>query len=601
MRTTEIGTSPFARFGKTVASGAATQSRRDLMRAGAVLAAASGLGLAHGVTRVTASAPSRTLLVQDDIETGVELAIPFDPFGQPVILHPHRAPNWGPFWVLLPHAWAGLLAFDEFGSVVPDLAESVVPNDSADVWTATLRPDLVFASGNPITAQSFVASWMRALDPRQPAPMASFMALVEGYDAYIAGESSEIGFRAVDDLTIEITLSQPYSSFPASMATFVWAAVDLSVADDPDAGDPVFAGASAGSWQFSELIDGERIVMVPNELAAEPASPSIARVTWLVAEGPDANARGLADYQSDAVASLDVPASLLATIEADETLAAELVTIESQASTMAIGMDFNQPPFDDLRVRQAVAAAIDREVWAAEIQAGEFVPATGLVPPVVNLTSGYQSAAPIAFDPARAASLLDQAGIDPEATPDIVYYQPATDSADAIEQRAALLAMIASNSGLEIRHDVTLTSEQIVALQGDNGGRQFDIVWWWTVTDTPALLETVGLPESSWMTGWFNWSAELEGINGQTPGTLATEFAELVTGANADLEPDSRNEAFSQAESILLDNAVFIPLGHWVQRYVQKPWLQGTRQGPWSGRIPVRFDADVVVRGREAS
>jgi ABC-type transport system substrate-binding protein len=59
-----------------------------------------------------------------------------------------------------------------------------------------------------------------------------------------------------------------------------------------------------------------------------------------------------------------------------------------------------------------------------------------------------------------------------------------------------------------------------------------------------------------------------------------------------------RNDAYRSAEQLLLDNAVLIPLGHWVQRYVQKPWLQGTRQGPWSGNIPVRFDRDVVIRGR---
>jgi hypothetical protein len=42
-------------------------------------------------------------------------------------------------------------------------------------------------------------------------------------------------------------------------------------------------------------------------------------------------------------------------------------------------------------------------------------------------------------------------------------------------------------------------------------------------------------------------------------------------------------------------NAVYIPLGHWVQSFVQKPWLTGTRQGPWSGRLPVRFDRNVTV------
>jgi hypothetical protein len=99
-----------------------------------VLAGAAGLA-GGGIASASAQRSVNRLAAQDDIETGVEIVIPFNPFGLPVTLDPHRAPNWGPFWVLLPHVWAGLLAFDELGAVVTDLAESVTPNDTADLWT----------------------------------------------------------------------------------------------------------------------------------------------------------------------------------------------------------------------------------------------------------------------------------------------------------------------------------------------------------------------------------------------------------------------------------------------------------------------------------
>ncbi len=594
--------SPFERFARNVTSSTPLHSRRDLIRSGAVLAAAASFASgAAGPFIASAQSSTRGITAQDDIESNVEIALPFNPFGLPVTLDPHRAPNWGPFWVLLPHVWSGLLAFDELGAVVPDLAEAVVPNDTADVWTATLRSDLSFANGNPVTAQTFLDSWLRALDPQLPAPMASFMELVQGFDAYIAGESDEIGFTVVDESTIEIALSEPFSSFPASLATFVWAVVDLSVIGNAEVADPLLAGAGAGLWQFTELVDGERIVMTPNDNAAAPRSPSISRVVWQILDGPDADSIALDLYNSDALVSAEVPASLTAAVEGDDALAPDLITIDSQASTMAIGMDFNLEPFNDLRVRRAVASAIDREVWANEIWAGEFVPAIGLVPPVVTLTSGYEPASMIAFDAAAAAALLADAGIDPEGDmPDIVYYQPAADRPDQIERHAALLAMIEENSGLVIRHDATLTADQIIALQGDNGGRQFDIVWWWTVTDTAALVQTIGSPDSPYMVGWFNWSPDLEGVDDQSPGEAAAGFEELIVTANRSTDQAERNDAHRQAEQVLLDNVVYVPLGHWVQRYVQKPWLQGTRQGPWSGRIPVRFDAEVVVRGRSA-
>ncbi|MBA2775973.1 MAG: hypothetical protein H0U31_04495 [Chloroflexia bacterium] len=585
--------SPFERLAANASASMPQHSRRDLVRVAALLA-----GVAGAATNV-ARGPSTRAYAQDEIETDVELTIPFNPFGQIVSLDPHRALNWGPFWVLMPHVWAGLLAFDENGAVVNDLAESIAPNETADVWTVQLQPDLRFASGNPITAQSFVDSWLRALHPAAPAPMASFMSDVQGYDAYIAGDSSDIGFAALDDLTIEITLAEAFSSFPASLATFVWAVVDLSVVDDPDVDDPMLAGASAGLWQFTEFIDGDRIAMGPNPNSAALASPSISRIVWLMLEGPEADADAIDLYTSDKVVSADVPASLLETVTSNEAIATELIEIESQSSTMAIGMDFNQSPFDDVRVRRAVAAAIDHESWANEIWGGEFVPASSLVPPVVQITSGYEPMAPVEFNPENASGLLEEADIDlEESSPDIVYYQPASDSPDLFDKHAALLAMIEEHAGLTIRHDTTLTQDQIVALQRDNGGRQFDIVWWWTVTDTPALLQTIGHSESPFMQGWFNWSPALEANDEQSPGDASAEFDEAIAAANSATDSGARNDAFRQAEELLIDNAVYVPLGHWVQRYVQKPWLIGTRQGPWSGRIPVRFDADVVVQGR---
>lgn len=590
------------RLNDLVLSSVTPHSRRDLVRASAVMAGASALA-GSGVRALAAPAYSATasnVSLQDgDIQTGESISLPFNPFGQPVTLDPHRTVNWGPFWVLFPHVWSGLLRFDENGSVIPDLAETVEPVDDAATWIATIRADLKFASGRSITAQLFVDSWKRSLDPVSPSPMAQFMEVVEGYDAFVAGSSTEIGFAATDDRTIEIRLSKQVGAFPSYMATFGWAILDLDVLNDPEISDPFLANAGAGQWRFTEFVDGDRLVMEPNPEYWDEPSPSIAEVTWRIVDGPDAATNALDLYREDEVISADIPLSHIETANGDETLSAELITVQSQSSTLAIGMDFSQEPFDDLRVRQAVAASIDKERWASELTGGEYVPAQSFVPPSVSLSSEYQPATLISTDPDRARELLADAGIDPETnTPDIVHYQPATDSQANIDQHAALLAMIEENSGLAIRHDTTLTIEQIAANQGDNGGRQFDIVWWWTVTDTAALLETAGLSTSQYMVGWFNWSPQLQADGDRDPGAASAEFDSLVTEAGQELDAQVRNDAYRSAEQLLLDNAVLIPLGHWVQRYVQKPWLQGTRQGPWSGNIPVRFDRDVVIRGR---
>lgn len=588
--------------GDLIRAGVAPRSRRDLLRAAAVAAgssAAAGVGIRSSAAPVPLPATSSSRAQDPSASDASQIALPLNPFGQAVTIDPHRTVNWGPFWALLPHVWSGLLRFDENGSVIPDLAERVDPADDATIWVARLRPDLRFASGRPIVAQDFIDSWKRALSPVSPSPMAQFMEVVEGYDAFVSGASTDIGFSAGDDRTVEIRLSRPVAAFPSSLATFVWAVLDADVLNDPDVADPFLANAGAGQWRFTEFVDGDRLVMEPNPEYWSEEAPAISNVTWRIVDGPDAAATALDLYRNDEVALADVPHSLLESVTGDPTLSAELVTIESPSSTLAIGMDFNQEPFNDVRVRQAVAASIDRERWAAELTDGEHQPAQSFVPPAVSLLSDYRAADPIETDPNRARQLLEEAGLDPESNaPDIVYYQSAESSSTDLERHAALLTMIEENCGLVIRHDTSLTAQQIAATQVDNGGRQFDIVWWWSVTETPSLLETAGSSTSPYMAGWFNWSAQVSNTAGFELGAASREFDALVAAAGRELDEEVRNDTYREAEQLLLDNAVLIPLGHWTQRFVQKPWLRGTRQGPWSGSIPVRFDREVAVEGR---
>lgn len=558
----------------------------------------ASLGTAATLAPVLTGGGQVLAATQPSDDTGT-LHLPFYPYGQPVQFDPHRAPNWGPFWAISPYLWSGLLGFDERGGVVLDLAVSFDANDTADVWTATIPNNLTFENGEPVTAQSFIDSWTRALDPYQPAPMSTYLHLVEGAKARLAGEPADLGFTAVDDQTIEIRLAAPFSSFPAYAATFGWALVDVASIDDEAASQLQVPGI--GPWQVADIVDGQTFSFAPNPVSPVEVSPDVTTITWHMYDGPNAMERALGDFEAGSLAIADVPASLVAQVTENDSLASLLVEIGDPSSTLALGMNFNQPPFDDLRYREAVAAAIDRDQWAASLEVPGFVAATAVVPPAVQATANYTPATPIAFDAQHAKDLLDDAGYDPEGDgPDIIYHQAGTDDAADIAQVAALLAMIQENSGLVIQHDTSLSTEQIAALQADNGGRQIDLVWWWSDSDTPSMLGQIGRSDSPAMAGWFNWSPELQGVDGQDPGAASEAFDAAISMANETTNADERNDAFRQAEQTLLDNAVYIPIGHWVQRYVQQPWLTGTRQGSWTGSVPLAIDAEVSVTSAES-
>lgn len=571
-------------------------TRRDLMRWSAVAAGAvvaSRFGTASAAPGDRAASLAR---FQGDIVTDAKLTIPFDPWGQDVTLDPHRTVNWGPFWVMFPNVWGGLLRYDQNGKPEFDLAESMELSDDGKIYTFKIKPDLKFASGNPVNADAFIFSWQRALDPANASPMADFMSPVAGYDDYLSGASTDIGFGKVDDLTVSITLTDAFNYFPSMLAAYVWSVVDPAVVENLGDDEFPMGGAGTGPWQFSEFDPASKLVMKPNPNYWGGNSPSLTELTWLFLTGPDAASAALDMYKNGEAISADIPLSLLETVNSDETLSKQLVKISPQGSVRAIGMDFNQPPFDDVRVRRAIALSIDHDNWANQIWEGSWAPGTSFCPPVLREIANYDAPQGIGFKPENAKELLAEAGFpDGQGLPTITYYQPSEDSDSDQARDAALLAMIKQNSGIDIVHDTSLTMQQIVDRTADNGGSQFNIVWWWNIYNTPHLLVVASDPSSSAMSGVFNWSTELATSGDYDPGNDAARFIELVQGADREPDEEIRNKSFRKAEQLMLRNAVYIPLGYWVQMYVQDPKLKGTRQGPWTGRLPVLFDKDVVL------
>jgi oligopeptide transport system substrate-binding protein len=427
--------------------------------------------------------------------------------------------------------------------------------------------------------------------------MAAFMEPLRGFAAWIAGEpDAALGASAPDERTVVVELEAPLTYFPSFFASFVWAVVDPVALETFGEPNFVLNAAGAGPWQFTQYTQDTQFVMEPNpNHLGTTEGRSLTRIIWPIFNGPDAARAALDLYVNENAASADVPLSLLPEVEADPALAAELIRLDAnQATIRSLAMDFRQPPFNDVRVRRAFGLAFDRDRYS-EIYAGTWTPATVFTPPVVRELSGYEPPEGLPFDPEQARALLAEAGFpDGQGLPAIIYYHPFGESAEELERVRAVLQIFEENLGALITLDETRTQEEINELIAETGGLQFGIMWWQTVTETPFLLSDVFRPDSPYMQGVFNWLPDLEPIGGD-PGAAAASFAELVTQADVELDAAVRNDLYRQAETLVLDNAVYVPIANWVPMFVQKPWLQGTRQGPWTGRLPILFDQDVVV------
>ena len=571
-------------------------TRRDVLRFSAV-AAASVAAMRGGATIAAPSGGHSTVARFQDGEPDEDatITVPLDPYGQVVTLDPHRTVNWGPFWAIFPNVWGGLVRYDENAKVQLDLAESFTVSDDGKTYTFKIRSDAKYANGKQVVADDFVASWRRALDPSRLSPMANFFEPVRNYRKYIQKSTDDIGFKAVDDSTVEIVLSRAYTYFLSYMASYVWSVIDPAVLEE-EGDDFALKDAGTGPWRFTELDAAKELVMERNTEHYGGNSPSIAKIVWSFVTGPGAANTALNLYKQDDAISADVPISLKSLVERDPELSKELVSIEPSGSTRVLAFDFKQPPFNDIRIRRALALGVDRERWANDIFEGTWTPSRSFTPPAVAANSGYEPPEAPEFDADAAKSLLDDAGFpEGEGLPPIVFYEPVEDTDDEKSRWKSFFDQITEDIGVVIDHDTTRSLDEIEQLRVDAGGKQLDVVWWWNITETPYLLSQVFTSSSPYMRGFFNWDAESEAEGDLDPGKASEEFDALAKKADIEQDQDARNDLYRQAEQLVLDNAVCVPLGNWVAQFVQKPWLTGTKQGAWTGRIPVWFDKDVVV------
>lgn len=551
---------------------------------------------------VATPAPALSATVQpavSDFVTSAEVTIPWLPFGQAPTLDPGRAPNWGPFWGIIPFVYSGLVAYDENAIVHPDLAERWDVSNGGLTYTFHIRPDAKFASGRDVTADDFVFSWKRALDPKNTTPMLNFMEHLKGYDEYYKGKATEIaGVRVIDPKTIELTLLKPFNFFLSYLAAFVWFVVDKDAVQQY--GDNFYQHPSgAGPWVTTSFNAQTAIEMAPNQHFYMGANKSIAKIHWPILIGPTAQNTALDLYKSGQAVTANVPLSLLAAVKGDATMSKELITINSSGSIRWLGFNFKTPPFDDVRVRRAFGYAIDRDTFSKVIWQGTWTPAIFFTPPVVLQSDpGYKppkDQTPT-FDPAKGKQLLADAGYpDGKGLPEIRFYESSEDASDEINRWKAFLDMFQKNLGVQVIHDTSMTQDQILKLRQQNGGVQFDVQWWGNITETPQLMSEVFRTDSQYMKGVFNWSAEVPPKGGYDPGADAKKFDALMAQADVEQDINKANDLYDQGEALLLKNAVCIPIANLVPMQLLKPWIKGVKIGWWNFTQPYRFEPNVVV------
>jgi oligopeptide transport system substrate-binding protein len=435
-------------------------------------------------------------------------------------------------------------------AIEPALAESWVVEDGGKRVTFTLRPGLTFSNGTPLTASDVVHSWRRLFRPGNPSPLASLIAEVVGARALLSGASTDpatLGVRAEGDRTVIVDLERGGGDLPAIVSGAPFAVVPPTV----DAGeihpDPGHQVGSGGYLLDKATTDRYVLKANPRYWAGKPA---IETVNLLTSTG------GQSAVDTFAAGTLDVTRVRYLDqgwIAYDGTLGPSLRS-EPALSTLYYGFDTTRPPFNDVRVRQAFAQAVDWRRLAKLDEPGYSVPATSMVPAGIPGTPAGDFLPP--YDPAAARALLAEAGYPGGAGLAPVKFIGTVGGYDE-----GIVAMLEQNLGVKIDYstmDYATYQERLA-------------------TDPPAIWST-------------DWVADYPGPNdflGVLLGTGSTAnqggwssptFDAANEEATSASHPADATAAYARAMGIVRDEVPVVPVSYGTSYSLVRDGLRGASQ-----------------------
>jgi len=444
---------------------------------------------------------------------------------------------------------------------------------SADglTWTFHLRKSARWSDGTPVTADDWVYSFRRMVDPQVANPYSWLIYPLVNADAINTGklrDLSQLGVRKIDDYTVAFTTEQvtPYMLLCLCYQPAI--APKHMVEKHGEAwAYSVETAVSNGPFMYGEWNKGRNLILKPNPHYAGPQQAKLEKVVLTFI--PQSNAPRLQMFKANEIDSIDLLDSTVDVSNAlnDPEIARDL---ETYAAFVTFYMFFNtvKPPFDNLKVRQAFSHAIDRTALTQQVMQKLARPAFSMLPDGLmcsqNGSPAIQSVQ--AHDPELARKLLAEAGYaGGQGFPAVELW---TRQGQYAREAEAVQGMLRSTLGVQVQpRDIerTLFMDKLAKHEITLGILQ----WKMDFEDPSNLLD------------W--WGA-------QTRHTWKNEtYNRLITEARSILDQTARCKAYNDAERILIEDVGGVFLGYPVWAALHKPWVGGIRRRRDGVRAQYKF------------
>ncbi|MDX2144018.1 MAG: peptide ABC transporter substrate-binding protein [Rhodospirillaceae bacterium] len=462
--------------------------------------------------------------------------------------------------IIINDLFEGLMTVGPDGKVAPGAAESFTVSTDGLTYTFTLRAGLAWSDGTPLTAEDFVYSFRRLLDPKTAATFASFMYPIRNAKAVNAGQSPPemLGVTANDARTAVFSLEHPAPYFPQLMAANAAAPIPRHVlaAQDKAWTEPGTM-VSNGAYVLTERVPQTLIRARKNEKFHAAADVKIDEVVYYPTEDQGATLKRFRAGELDI--ALNFPADQIALIEKELPGA---LRVGPALAVFYIMLNQTRPPLGDARVRKALSLAVDREGIVAKLLPPGSVPAYNLVPP--STTDHTAQALPfqgqaMAARLAEARKLLAEAGFTP-ANPLKLGFK-----FDTVEQNRRLGVAISAmwkSIGVEVTQD--------------NAGPQ--------AVDAAARTAAYDAVRWTWFAPYddaVTFLSLLETGNSTNRATYSNPaFDALLAEARATLNAAERRKLLEQAEALAMADDAVIPIYFPGNRRLISPKVSGWTENP---------------------
>lgn len=453
--------------------------------------------------------------------------------------------------------FSGLVSLDPQLAIRPELAESWAVSADGTVYTFYLRYDARFHDGRLISAADVIYSWERAAAPETASEVVlTYLGDIQGMAERHAGSAETIsGLQAIDDHTLQVTLNGPRPYFlmkltvgPAMVVDRANVAMGKAWYRSPNGSGPY----RLLRWEPGRVKVYERSA---GFYGPEPA------VRYLIAR-LDLSYSGLYQYMLDELDQLTLPEGQAALVRNEYSDLSGQLRDVPRMCTAFVSFDTSKPPFDDPKVRQAFALAVDQQLYQARTLQGTNIPAHGLFPPAMP---GYRADFPgLAYNPDLARQrLADSSYGGGEPLPPITltssgygfWVEPGV---------GVLVQMWQKTLGATIKIEQLDPASFTDTVQGRERGNLFFWEWCADYPDPENFADALFHSQAQQNIGRYH-NADVDG---------------LLEQARSQPDLAQRLALYHQAETMIVDDAAAIFLNHRVDTMLVAPRVEGSLGSP---------------------